>query len=227
MDKIFTFLRQWIEVWPLLIPLSVVLLNRRMKKKKVPFFLFIILSLVLSFLANITWLYGKKIPGWLIYNGIFYNLSSVLRVLFWGWYLYHLKQVKRQKYVPYIIVLYILFIPFNFLILEPVIYLSVQLYAVESIVLLVLSLTYYLSTILGDEEVSFTDHSFLICTGISIFEAINFFIYLFIFKLYDENPDLAVLSYRISQYSFIIFCMILAIGLYRTGKKNQLAHESL
>jgi hypothetical protein len=232
MNNFFYLLRQWAEVWPLLIPLSIFIIFKPKQFEAKTIFTFVIASFLISGISVVTWLYGKTLPNWLKNsNNTFYNLNSVLRTIVLGWYMLRLKQLKHYKYPYYILPVYAILLVTNFLIWESFAEFSSHLFAAESIVLLLFCLTYLLSAILDDEEqISFRNPAFLICSAISLYEALNFFIYLFLFELSLSNHELGMMTMRISQYSFILFGALLGLGLYqyarfdkRKGKRQSIS----
>lgn len=221
MSKFMTLVKQWIEVWPLLIPLSIFVVSKSRSRKNLPLLLFVVSSIIISSLSVISWLYGNKIPGLTKYNGVFYNINSIIRVVFLGWFIYQLNQVKQYKYLRVVIIAYILFLALNFLFRESIMDLSSHLYAAESILLLIVCLTYFLSAILDDEEeITFKNPAFLICTGVALYEAITFFIYLFLFQMADVNHNFALSVVKFSQYVFIAFSILLGLGIYQSSKRR-------
>jgi hypothetical protein len=222
MLEILEQLRRWAEVWPLLIPLSIFLIYRTGDKNLKAIFIYSLISFFLMLIATIQHQFAKELPSNLRNNNLFYNLHSIIRTLFFGWYIYQMKQVKQQIFLRYVFILYGLFILVYLFPYTKLLNFDVILFAAESIVLLIVSLTYFLSSIIDDEvEFSVKDPVFLVCTGISFYEAINFFINLFIFPLYDTNHDLGYIIMKISQCSFIIFCIFIGIAFYRSrGDKN-------
>ena len=218
MSDFLKAINSWLEVWPLLIPLIVILSGRTKFPK--PLVLYVFIALPLSLLATIMALYHTKMPSYLENNNILYNLHSFARTVLFGWYIIKLTQVKQYLFAKFFLYLYILLVAFNFIFFENPFNFSVRLFAAESIVLLVLCITFFLSSILNEEEqITSGNSAFLICTGISIYEAISFFIYLFFYHLFFTNPRFGIVTLNISHYSFILLCVLLATAIYQSRQK--------
>ena len=85
----------------------------------------------------------------------------------------------------------------------------------ESAVLLIFTLTFFLDAMIDDEIPLPLNHpAYFFCAAIGLLESINFFIYLFIFHLYNSNMEIAVLIMNISSYAFIMYGLIIALGLF-------------
>jgi hypothetical protein len=98
---------------------------------------------------------------------------------------------------------------------------------VGSIVLLIMCLFYFFRSIVDDESsVNWLRHpSFIICSGLCLYQVITFFIWLFIYPLFNKNinydMNFAQAMMKVYQYSFIVYCLLLAIGLYRHGRMDK------
>lgn len=220
MLEITEYLRRWAEVWPLLIPLSIFLLYRPLDKKLKPIIIYSLITFFLMLAATIQHQFARDLPSNLRNNGIFYNLHSIIRTLFIGWFIYEVKQVKQHTFLKYVFIIYCLFILVYLYRFGNLLNYDIILFTAESVVLLIISLTFFLSSIMDDEvELSGKDPVFIVCTGISFYEAINFFITLFIFPLYTSNHALGFFTMKIFQCSFIVLCIFLGAALYRSRQK--------
>lgn len=222
MIRAYNYILLWAEVWPLAILLLILLIWGRRKQTLRPILLFAIVSLPLTLIAVLIQNYTYAMPAWLKSNGIFYNIIYIIRTILLGWYLLQLKEVKAHSFTKYILPAYGIFVVLNFLLFEresPLNF-SSNLAIAECLVLLALSLIYFLSTILDDEsEFSFGTPEALFCVGLSLFEAINIFIYLFMFHLYISEKALFFLLFKISSYSFILLYLLLCLSVYRSSLK--------
>lgn len=212
---------QWSEVWSLLIPLTIIFVYRTRVPGMRLVVLYICIAFVLNLAATLISVYRLSLPSSLDNNNILYNLHSFTRVLLFSWYILSLKLI-RPSWLPKIILpVYILFVLINFIFFEHPLFLSSRLFSAESIVLLVLCLLFFISSMRDESEINWLRHpSFLVCTGISLYEAITFFIFLFFYPLIEKNREFGMLTMRIFSVSYIILCLLLALALYRSRKKQ-------
>lgn len=223
--KIIRFIHDWSEVWALLIPLIIILLHRPRGDKSS----WLVAYVIVAFLLNITstsmaQFYGSM-PSWLKNNNILYNIHSVVRVLLLGAYIITVRPYKYPGVLKGLFAAYMLFIILNFSFLEPVNFLSPNLYAAESIMLLTLCLLYFFRSIEDDSDIHWLRHpSFLVCTGICFYEVITFFVFLFFntinYSTEHRDRKFAQVLMLIYTLSYVILCILLAIALYR-DRKNQ------
>lgn len=228
--KILQFLRDWSEVWALLIPLTVILVYKPRGNNLRPLVLYSILAFVFNFLAIFMVEYYYLIPrSWMKYgNNIFYNLHSFIMVLFISWYIIAVRSYKYLVLLKSLLAVYLAFVLVNFTFWESPMILSTHHFTVGSIVLLVMCLFYFFSSMLEESQINWLRHpSFIICAGVCLYEAITFFIFLFIYPLYNTTNDkelsFAMLMMRVYQISFVIFCILLAIGLYQYCDKKKIS----
>jgi uncharacterized membrane protein YesL len=104
--------------------------------------------------------------------------------------------------------------------------LSTRHFTAGSVLLIILCLSYFLHLIAEDSEIHWLkEPSFLICTAICLYEAITFFIFLFIYPMFDanynQNLDFALLMMRIYQGTFVLFCLLLALALFSSYKQEK------
>jgi hypothetical protein len=229
MLEILEQLRRWAEVWPLLIPLFIFFIYGVKDKSNKPIIIFVIASFFVSLIAIVFTQFYTRMPTWFKSNGILYNINSILRTILFGWYILQIAQVKRFIFTRILLMLYIGTTILFILLSKSIWSLDVPIFASESIVLLILCLTYFLNSIMDDDvTLSFKDPVFLVCAGLSFYEGMNFFFYLFIYALSDSNHNLGYITMKISQYSFIALCILLGIALYLSRpRKNQPLKNSL
>jgi hypothetical protein len=228
--KIFQFLRDWSEVWALLIPLIIILVYKP-KGHNVKWLIFyVITAFILNFLATFILEYYYLLPSWLFNQGnnIFYNLHSFIMTIFLSWYIISIRKYKNIILLKALLGLYIVFVLLNFTLWESPILLSTRHFTAGSIVLLVMCLFYFIHSILEESQTNWLKHpSLIICSAICLYEAITFFIFLFIYPMFNKsyNKDLsfALLMMRIYQIAFVVFCILFAFALYRSKKDQPIA----
>jgi len=221
MHEIFRQLNRWAEVWPLLLPLTVYLVYRVKEKSITPLIIYAIIAFPVSLLATIMALYHYKMPDYLQNNNILMNFQSFARTVLFGWYILKLRQVKQYPFAKFLFYLYIVLVPVNFIFFENPLFFSERLFSGESIILLIFCITFFLSSILDEEEnITLRHPAFLICTGISIYEAISFLANLFLYPIFYTNPDFLVVTIKIAAYSFILLCILMSIAIYQSKKQT-------
>jgi len=227
--RIFQFLIDWSEVWALLIPLIVILVY----KPKGPFVNwligYIILSFILNTAATLMVEYNNLFPIAMsnMGNNIFYNLHSFFMVVFLGWYIVNTRESRYKNILKMLILGYILFVIVNFILWESVFRLSTNHFTAGSIVLLILCFTYFLQLLVSDDnKINWIRHpSFIICVGVCLYLAITFFIFLFFYPLFNNKSEsvrsFAQLMMKVYQAAFIVFCILISIGLYKYKKAKE------
>jgi hypothetical protein len=220
MHTILKQLNRWSEAWSLLLPLAIYLIYRVKNKSITPLIIYLIIALPLSILSIVIAVYNYKMPDYFKNNNLLINIHSFARVIFWGLYIIRLNQVKRYPFAKILFYIYIVLVVLDFTLFENPLFYSVRLFSAESIVLFMLCITFFLSSILDeDEHITLKHPAFLVCIGISIYEAISFFIYLFLYPLFFTNPAFGYLTMKISSYSFILLCILIAIAVYQSKRQ--------
>lgn len=227
--KLFDLLRDWSEVWALLIPLIVILVHRPKGSFVKWVTWYVLLGLLFNFLATCMNENYRLFPLWLSMHGnnIFYNLHSFFMAIFLGWYIVNTWESRYGNILRMLIGGYIFFVIVNFILWESLFKLSTHHFTAGSIVLLILCLSYFLHILISDNsKINWIRHpSFIICVAVFLYQAITFFIFLFFYPL-NNNASAAVLSFalfmmRVYQAAFIVFCILLAIGLYKYKKAER------
>lgn len=221
--RFFEILRDWSEVWALLIPLSIIIFFKPGNKKTAPLILYVIAGFLLNLIAIFILEFHHLVSSWVSNNNnILYNIHSFFRVVLISWYIITVRQYRFPMILKSVVALYILFVFINFIFLEPAIFLSTRLFAAESIVLLILCLNYFFRSIHDESQTNWLKHSsFLVCAGVSIYEAITFFIFLFFYPLSQKDVQFFVVTMRIYSITFIVFCILLALALHQSSKEKQ------
>jgi hypothetical protein len=219
MKDFFRTAIMWSEVWPLLIPLMVILIHNIRGKEIRPVILYVLLALLLNLTANLVSIYRARLPDWMQSNNILYNVHSFIRVLLFGWYFTRLNLLRPVWFPKLLFAAYGLYVIINFVLIESVWILSSGLFAAESIILLTFGITYFSSSIRDESDRNWLKHpSFLICTAVCFYKAITFFIFLFYYPVSESTPQFGILTMRIYAVCFMLFCILLALALYREKK---------
>lgn len=211
----------WSEVWSLLIPLAIILSGRMKKPVAKLLVIYVIAALLLNSFAMTITLFFKanqthKLPYFLRSNHLIYNIHSVVRVLIFGWFIINSELLKKIKPLRLVLPVFILFVIINFSQWEDPLKLGTILSAVESTLLLTLCVVFFLYSITDDSETIWMDEPiFLVCTGVCLYESVNFFIFLFFDMLWRKNPDFGKLTMFIFSFTYIVLCILLAIALHK------------
>jgi hypothetical protein len=110
----------------------------------------------------------------------------------------------------------------NIIFIETPFYFNTWLFAAESVLLLVFCIAFYFKT-MQDESITnwIGQPAFIVTSAVIIYEAITFFIFLFIIPMAEKNPAFGLLCLKIYKITFILLCILLAVALYRTRKSKQ------
>jgi hypothetical protein len=225
--KIINFLIDWSEVWPLLIPLAIFMIFRPKGKSVNWLITYIILALLLNTFSVFLVESPHLLPSFLLLdagNNLYYNLHSLVMVICFSAYIISVRTYKYPKLLNGLIIAYMLFVVVNFIFFESPLLLNTLHFTIGSIVLLIVCLFYFFRSIVDDESnINWLRHpSFIICTGLCLYEVVTFFIWLFIYPLFNKNINydmkFAQAMMQVYQASFVLFCILLAIGLFRYSR---------
>ncbi|MES1197942.1 MAG: hypothetical protein ABUL41_01540 [Chitinophagaceae bacterium] len=213
-------IRNWSEVWALLIPLVIILRSRPLLSAMYPIVFYVWFALVLNSISTTMFVFHKSMPSFLQNNNILYNLHSILRVTCLGFYIYNVRKHRYSFLYKILIGLYALFVVSNFIFFESILLFSTRIFAAESIILLILCLTFFVNSIQDDSDTNWLKHpAFLICGGISFYEAVNFFIFLLFYPLSVDESFIQSM-WTVHNITYVILCITIALALYSSYKKS-------
>ena len=214
MKEVFQKILDWSEVWAPLIPLIVFIYKKPTEKYLTPVVIYLAVAACLDLVIDVSWKYKPHMPLFLKDNNFLYNIHSISR-LFLFILFFNAVAARTQivhKLIPFF---FLILIAINFIFFDNFRKFSDNLFTFEAIVLLVYAVLYFLRLMRSDEANTDFDPSLVIITGIAIYEAINFFIFLFHEALTKQN---AVESARIwnlvHNFSYIVFCLFIARAFY-------------
>ena len=218
----------WSEVWAPLIPLIVFLFVRPKYRWVKPVVIYLVVAFIFSAVIDIIWKgqlsidfidwFDKNLPWWpkegeYLKNTIFYNLISMSRLLLFAWFFNYLGNVFRKlnRFVP---LLFILFTIINFWRLEKIEDFSSRLITLETGILLFYCVLYFFRVLRDDKPdgEAASPAVFRVVMGLSIYVALNFFIFLLYKQLTANFEDLAKQIWPIHNFSNIIFCLLIALA---------------
>lgn len=220
----YTIIRNWSEVWAFFIPLAIILIRKKdIPEQFAPIKYYVIAGLIINFFSTTMFVFHKTLPSYLSNNNILYNIHSVARVLLFCWFLRKSSMFYSDKLFRLVLPLYFIFILVNFIFFASPLNFSTPLFIAETIVLIIFSTSYFYHAILNDDAAREDRPTFLINSGLLIFEAINFFIYLFYGPIGQNlSIELKRLIWTIHNFSLVAFCIVIAIALNKaSNKKNE------
>ncbi len=220
MEAVLKTIRDWTEVWGLLIPLFVIIIHKPRAREMKPVKLYVWIGLLLSLVATVMYVYYKQMPPFLKNNNILYNLHSLARVILLGSFIMQFRFGKSNIPAKTLIAFYLVFIIINFSFWKSPLQFSHFHFVAESIVLLVLCIIFFLRAIRDESETDWIKHpAFLICAGISLYEAVNFFTFLF-FDVLTEHMQFLKVAWTIHNLTLVVLGILLAFGLHRSKKQQ-------
>ena len=221
--EVFKNILEWSEVWALLIPFTLIIIYRTKAPTMFPVILYICVALVLNTISTTLFVFHSRLPSFLQNNNILYNLHSFARVIFFSWYISKIIPGGFSLLNKIVFSCYLILVLINFFFFESPLFFSSRVFAAESIVLLFLCISFFLRSMQDESQTNWTKYpSFLVCTAVSLYEAITFFIFLFILPMAEKDPEFGRLSLDIYKITFIILCVFIALALYRS-KKSEIA----
>ncbi len=207
-------LLNWSEVWPLAIALTILLLFKQKENVRLLTWMTIV-TFLFHFAGTFISMCNDQVPEDFQNNNIIYNLLSIIKPAFVGFYLLQLRQLKQYSFLKYVLALFFIFCLINFLFFESLFIYSSHLVLASSALMLIFTLTFFLDAMIDDEIPLPTTHpAFFLCTAISISESINFFIYLFLFPVFSMNPEFGLLIMQISSFAFIFYGIVISTGFF-------------
>jgi len=226
MYSYYKLLLNWSEVWPLAIALTIFVIFKQ--RENITILVWLIgISILLHTLATYISLFTYQVPEPFKNNNVLYNLLAFIKPVMVGLYLLKLKQLKQYKYLKVIFSIFILFTFYNFIFVESIFTFSSSMVLAESAFILIFTLTFFLNAMIDDEiPLPIIHPAYFVCTAFGILESINFFIYLFLFPVFNTNYEFALLMMNISGFAFIIFGLIIATGIFINREKPRFFHFS-
>jgi len=229
MYKFIHEILDWSEVWALLIPLAFLLWKNNKATYLKPVRIYIITALVINIaivlIAEYKAKWGFTEDDLLWNNNFLYNIGSLLRLFLFAWFFILLRQPFMPRLKVILPFVFLVFVLVNFIFFENFVPrgdyegFSSRLLATESALLLFYCLQYFIFLIIENKPTSLSRQpSFWLVTGLSIYVAVNFFIFLFYHYMINATRNFAETIWDVHNISFIIFCMFTAIQL---NQKNE------
>lgn len=222
--KLITDIVMWAEVWALIIPIGVLLRHRNQPGLLKPVVIYIWIALFLNTAATIIAMFHIKFqfPRWLQTNNYLYNIHSIARFICFSFFFKNLPLPFGKFSLKWLPILASVFLVINFWLFEDFFdfyAFSSRLLTIESGILLLYCLQYYLHTLRGDQSGVKRQADFWIVTGLSVYVVVNFFIFLFYTTLIEQGyVEFAVWLWNPHNISFIILCVFIAKAFHVSGR---------
>lgn len=220
MEAVVKTIRDWSETWGLLIPLLVMLIYQPRAREMRSIRIYVWIGFLVSLAATVMYVYYKQLPASLKNNNVLYNLHSFVRVVFFSWFIMQYRFGKSNRVGRSLVASYLIFTSVNFIFWTTPLYFSQLHFVAESIVLLLLCIIFFFRAIRDESETDWIKHpAFLVCAGISLYEAVNFFTFLF-YNLLIEYKSFLKVAWTIHNLTLVVLGIMLALGLYKSKKQQ-------
>jgi hypothetical protein len=209
----------WIEVWAHFIPIAVLFSHPKQPSYFKPIIIYVWLGLIINIIGDVGWKMKDYYPEfyetyhlpWLKDNNYVYNILSMLRFICFSSFFIRLNQPFHQKLKKIIPFFAVAFVIINFAFFEYFFQtdtISSNLFSVETGLLLVYCLLYFLyrMQISETQNLKWTA-DFWVVLGLSFYVVLNFFYFLFYKKLTDSNHGQLLTD--LWDYHNITYCILL------------------
>lgn len=215
MESIFKQIYNWIEVWSIVIPLLVLVIKKPKEKYLNIVVIYLIITLSINLLSDISWLYKKNMPLFLQDNNFLYNINSICRLFFFMLFFKNVIRfdISKSKF-DYFLIAYIILCVLYFSFISNFFKLNSYLHTFESVSLLTVCIIYFIKLIKSDEIFLSFDPYLIIVAGLSIYESVNFFLFLFFDYLMDNDRIFAASLWKVHNAVFLVFCIFIARAFY-------------
>jgi len=219
----------WSEAWALLIPLTFYFIWKPKDAWVKPVVIYLVIAFVLNLVADMIWKKGLPflelpirdafpflyVPQYTqISNNIFYNVHSIIRMLLFTWFFFKLDPFFFKKLNLAVIPLFIGFTIINFYFFANIIVLpNSALFAVEAAFLLLYCIVYFVR--LNKDERStnpFSESSFKIVSGLTLYNAINLPIFIFYDYLIISNDTYSEDVWTVHNITYIVLNILIAFS---------------
>jgi len=215
------------EVWALLIPLFALLIRKKAPRYLKPVRIYIWAALVINVCIILIQEYKKvwfKEGDFLWSNNFLYNIHSIMRLLLFSWFFILLQQRFMHRVKEIMPFLFLAFVIVNFTFYENFFnheMLSSRLLAAEAGLLLFYCLQYFIFLLQDDQTASLNKRrGFFVVTGLSIYFAVNFFIFLFYTYLIQHDITFAISIWDVHNIAYVFLCICMAIAFYQELKNE-------
>lgn len=227
MIKTLLEITSWAEIAGIIISLSFVIIYKPKNRETRPLVLYIYIAFVLNLMITAIAKFGNEFTIIPASNHICYNFHSLVRIIFFGWYLSFFKTLRSSIIIRILTCCFCIFFLLNFIFFQPISIFSTRIASVEGICLLLFCSIFFVSTIADNSDTIWMSKPvFFICASINFYAALNFFLLLFFdfFNFTKFNSDTFFASLIIIfSIAYFLLCIVLGIGI----KKTVLSSRSL
>jgi hypothetical protein len=225
----------WSEVWAPLIPLTIYFIKKPRANWVIPILIYLLFAIFFSVWIDFTWksvdlgidTWCKKYLWWLyryhnkeqwLYNTIFYNLFSLVRVAIFSWFFIRINS-HYKKFYTITLLLFILFYVINFGLFQDIMVFSSRVLAFDAGILLGFCLSYFYKINLDDNIASpiALSQSWVV-TGLTLYTAVNFFIFFFYSYITEASSVYAKNIWNVHNFSYIMLEILIAISFWKAKK---------
>lgn len=218
MQQVIQLIIDWSEVWALLIPLFI---RKKQPALYKPVVFYVWAALFINLSIDVIWKCRALLPAAYNSNNYLYNIHSIIRFLLFSLFFIRLKQPFLVTLKIIIPIIFSLFLLVNFGFYEHFFnyyMFSSRLLSVEAFLMLLYVFQYYFFKINETVDVNIFTPDFWIVTGLGIYMAFNFFIFLLYNELTLRLQSFAISLWNVHNISFIVFNLFLAKSLNESGK---------
>lgn len=207
MDSLTAILK-YTEVWALIMPILIWGIKKSTSKILFPIKIYLCISFILNIVIDMA--------NFKIYknNNSLYNIESLFRLYVFIWFFYSVGFPASKKKLFSLTISIFVIVLINFFFWKSFTEFSSVVFSIEAIVLIVYCIFYFLKK-LKEDYVSYNfDPILLIITGLAIYEAVCFPVFLFYDTLVAETKDYAVSIWDVHNIAYIVFCLFIARAFY-------------
>ncbi|HVX26076.1 MAG TPA: hypothetical protein VHB70_07025 [Parafilimonas sp.] len=212
----------WSEVWTVLIPIIIYVIKTPQAKYLKPIILYLLIAFVLNFIGDIIEENFYHDPQWVVkinYNQPFYNIHSISRLILLIYFFRKINIPVNKILRTFIPVFVVLILVINFSFFHSFKNFSSLTFSVEGITLIVLCVLYFFRRLQSDQTSTAFDSSMYIVTGLAIYEAVCFPIFLFYNTLIKQTEHFAINIWDVHNIAYIVFCLFIARAFYGTSQR--------
>ena len=202
-------------MWAVAIPLFIIIIKKRPSYNYLyPVLYYLIVAFCINITIDVSWKYKPFMPVFLKDNNFLYNVHSIVRLYFFIWFFRSIKLNLKKTFQNAVIYVSALCIIINFIFFDSFSQISPIIFALEGFILLYYCVTFFLGILKKEEANTHFDPSLVIVTGLIIFEAVSFPIFLFFDTLMKESENSVFKVWPIHNIFYIVFCLFIARAFY-------------
>jgi hypothetical protein len=211
----------WSEAWAPVICLITYLLCNKKTAGASLLLVYVVAAIILNWLADFEWQCHYLMPRWLNSNNILYNIHSIVRTSVFATIFIRFAADKKEKLFNFfLLLLYLLFALINFIFIQSIMIFSSNLFSAEDIILLIMSLRCLWHIFSDANNKDYLRRPlFWIASGISIYEAADFFIFVFYSSLLHSQTYFAAHIWNMHDGFYVLFCLFLSKAIYESAQQ--------